>query len=147
MKVTLLPILKNRTQIAADNESYQRIVISKCATKLLKSILQHRMKEFFCTSHAETGVKERQRTEVEFFTHNETIEAFLSQGSPVFTCFFYVQSILQAESLLALQSSSEKRCAYVPFKPTLVLVRKSGICFRVRKFHSWYPIKLVTALG
>ena len=87
MKVTLLPILKCETLSAADSQNYRPFVLPTSASMLLQTILQHRMKEFLCTSHAQFGFKEKIGTEIVIFTLKETVKIYLAKDSPVFTCF------------------------------------------------------------
>ena len=74
MKVTLLPIRKCKMLSAADSQNYRPIALQRSASKLLETILQHRMKEFLCASHAQFGYKEKQGTEMTTFTHKETVK-------------------------------------------------------------------------
>ena len=62
MKVTFVPILKCKTLSAADIQICRQNALPTNASKLLETILQHGMKEYFCTSHAQFGFKVKHGT-------------------------------------------------------------------------------------
>ena len=89
MKVTLVPIIKNNTLGASVANNYRPITIPMSMSKLLETIIQHRLTPFMKTSDLQFGFKPDHGCNMAIFTLKELAKSYVSSASPVYSCFLH----------------------------------------------------------
>ena len=87
MDVVVKPIIKTKTKCATDIGNYRPISIATAASKLLEIVIENRLGECLQTTSNQFGFKPRHGTEMAIFTLKQTINFFVSRGSPMYLCF------------------------------------------------------------
>ena len=86
-KVTLVPIIKNKTLDASVANDYRPIAIPTSMSKLLDFIIQHCLAPVMKTSGFQFGFKLEHGCDLAIFTFKETVQSFVSSASPVYSYF------------------------------------------------------------
>ena len=89
--VHLIPLIKNKMKDSADPGNYRPIAITTISSKLLESLLLSRLKQFLNTSENQFGFKTQHSTDTCIYLLKETLNCYMTSGTPVYLCFVDVR--------------------------------------------------------
>jgi hypothetical protein len=87
METIIVPIVKDSKEALTDKDNYRPIALTTVGSKLLERLILTRYSETFSTNDAQFGFKSQHATDMCIFTLKETVQYYLSLGSPIYLCF------------------------------------------------------------
>ena len=87
MHSIIVPIVKDNKGILTDQNNYRPIALTCISSKILELILMTKYGHFLNTGDAQFGFKTGHATDLCIFTLKETVQHYVSLGSPVYLCF------------------------------------------------------------
>ena len=87
METIIVPIVKDNKVVLTDKNNYRPIALTCVASKLLELLILDTCKDTINTSDSQFGFKEKHSTDMCIFTLKETVQYYVSIGSPIYLCF------------------------------------------------------------
>ena len=87
MRLTLIPLLKNKLKPSTDSENYRLIAIASSFSKLFELILLSKCKNLLYTVDNQFGFKTGLGTEMCVYVLKDIINYYTSHGSAMYLCF------------------------------------------------------------
>ena len=87
METIIVPIVKDNKGILTDKNNYRPIALTCVASKLLELLILDICSDTITTTDSQFGFKENHSTDMCIFTLKETVQYYVSLGSPVYLCF------------------------------------------------------------
>ena len=87
METIIVPIVKDNKGILTDKNNYRPIALTCVASKLLEVLILDICSDTITTTDSQFGFKENHSTDMCIFTLKETVQYYVSLGSPVYLCF------------------------------------------------------------
>jgi len=87
METIIIPIVKDNKGIITDKDNYRPVALTCISSKILELILLHKYRDNLNTTDAQFGFKSCHSTDLCTFVLKETIDHFVSRGSPMYICF------------------------------------------------------------
>ena len=87
METIIVPIVKDNKGVLTDKNNYRPIALTCVASKLLELLILDTCEDTINTSDSQFGFKEKHSTDMCIFTLKETVQHYVSLGSPIYLCF------------------------------------------------------------
>ena len=87
METIIVPIVKDNKGILTDRNNDRPMALTCVASKLLELLILDICNDTITTTDSQFGFKENHSTDMCIFTLKETVQYYVSLGSPVYLCF------------------------------------------------------------
>ena len=87
METIIVPIVKDNKGVLTEKNNYRPIAFTCVASKLLELLILNTCKDTINTSDSQFGFKEKHSTDMCIFSLKETVQYYVSLGSPIYLCF------------------------------------------------------------
>ena len=87
MESIIVPIAKDNKEPLTNKDNYRPIALTCVGSKLLETVMLERYRNCLLSTEAQFGYKPKHSTDMCVFALKETVQFYISLGSPVYLCF------------------------------------------------------------